>query len=549
MKVLRTHHIILFMVLIGCAALIPVPRAHPGTQSGEENDRPSMSILPRAGEKPVSLETEKLDRVGEQLGRQIDEIGNRASRGQSMHWVDDEVFLGITWLKLLACVGIFIGVLIAERLFTFWVRSVLRGFRAGWKTLRLSGVSVRPLSRPFSLLVWVYGAYAALSPLYAHFERADGSNPFHDVMRRAIEVGGLLALVWLLYVLFRLGGQVFTGAGVSPTHPAGVFWTHCRKPVGMLLILVLMRILLPLLETLPVLYLSIIDFLSVLIIASVAWLAIGALSAMEDLIKIHYRIDEQDNLSARRVQTQVRLVRKFFVFVVVVIGAASMLMLSDRVRQLGTGILTSAGVLGIVVGLAAQRSIANLLVGLQIAVTQPIRIDDVVIIENEWGRVEEITSTYVTVRLWDLRRLVVPLTYFIEKPFQNWTRTSAEILGTVFLHTDYGVDVEAVRRELLSILQRSALWDGKVWGLQVTNARESGLELRALMSAADASMAWDLRCEVREKLVLFLQKNHPSSLPRFRVEMRPPAGGEPADCAASSRLIPRDHPVDQKPPG
>lgn len=549
MKVLRTHHVILFIVLIGCAALLTVPRAHPGTQFGEESDRPSVSILPRAGEKPVSLETEKLDKVGEQLGRQIDEMGQRASRRQNMHWLDDEVFLGISWLKLMASLAIFLGVLIAERLFTFWVRSVLRGFRNRWKVLQLSGVSVRPLSRPFSFLVWVYGAYAALSPIYAHFERADGGNPFHDVMRKVIEVGGLLALVWLLYVLFRLGGQVFTGAGVSPTSPAGVLWTHCRKPIRMLLILALMRILLPLLETLPVLYLPFIDVLSVLVIGSVAWLAIGGLSAMEDLIKIQYRIDQQDNLSARRVQTQVRLVRKFFVFVVVVIAAASMLMLSDKVRQLGTGILTSAGVLGIVVGLAAQRSIANLLVGLQIAVTQPIRIDDVVIIENEWGRIEEITSTYVAVRLWDLRRLVVPLTYFIEKPFQNWTRASAEILGTVFLYTDYGVDVEALRRELLNILQQSPLWDGKVWGLQVTSARESGLELRALMSAADASMAWDLRCEVREKLVLFLQRHHPSSLPRFRVEMRPPADGEPANCAASSRLIPRDQPVAQKSAG
>ena len=535
MKVLRTHHVIVFLVLIGCAALITVPRAYTETPSREENDRPSVSILPKAGEKPISLETQKLDKVGEQLGRQIDEMGHLASRRPSMRWVEDEVFLGISWLKLMACAAIFIGVLIAERVFTLWVRSVLRGFRTSWKPLQLSGVSVKPLSKPFSLLVWVFGAYAALSPLYAHFERADGTNPFHDVMRKVIEVGGLLALVWLLYVLFRLGGQVFTGAGVSPTSPAGVLWTHCRKPLRMLLILVLVRIVLPLIETtFPVLYLPFIDVLSVLVIGSVAWLAIGGLSAMEDLIKIQYRIDQQDNLSARRVQTQVRLVRKFFVFVVVVLAAASMLMLSDKVRQLGTGILTSAGVLGIVVGLAAQRSIANLLVGLQIAVTQPIRIDDVVIIENEWGRIEEITSTYVAVRLWDLRRLVVPLTYFIEKPFQNWTRTSAEILGTVFLYTDYGVDVEAVRRELLNILQRSALWDGKVWGLQVTNARESGLELRALMSAADASMAWDLRCEVREKLVLFLQRNHLSSLPRFRVEMRPAADGEAADCTASS---------------
>jgi small-conductance mechanosensitive channel len=211
-----------------------------------------------------------------------------------------------------------------------------------------------------------------------------------------------------------------------------------------------------------------------------------------------------------------------------------MLMLSERVRQLGAGILTSAGILGIVVGLAAQRSIANLLVGLQIAVTQPIRIDDVVIIENEWGRIEEITSTYVAVRLWDLRRLMVPLTYFIEKPFQNWTRTSAEVLGTVYLYTDYRVDVEAVRRELLKILRESELWDGRVWGFQVTDAKESVLELRALMSASDASKAWDLRCAVREKLVLYMQRYHSSCLPRFRVQVEPAGPEEVTDSGGKT---------------
>ncbi|MDH3556239.1 MAG: mechanosensitive ion channel family protein, partial [Deltaproteobacteria bacterium] len=178
-----------------------------------------------------------------------------------------------------------------------------------------------------------------------------------------------------------------------------------------------------------------------------------------------------------------------------------------------------AGIVGIIVGLAAQKSISTLFAGIQMAITQPIRIDDVVIVENEWGRIEEITLTYVVVRIWDLRRLIVPITYFLEKPFQNWTRISAEILGTVFLYVDYTVPVEAVRTELRRILENSPLWDGQICLLQVTNATERTTELRAIISATDASNAWELRCEVREKLIGFIRQNYPDGLPKVRAEL------------------------------
>jgi hypothetical protein len=202
-----------------------------------------------------------------------------------------------------------------------------------------------------------------------------------------------------------------------------------------------------------------------------------------------------------------------------IFALASMLMVFDSVRQFGASILASAGIAGIVVGFAAQRSIATLLAGFQIALTQPIRVDDVVIVENEFGRVEEITLTYVVVRVWDLRRLVVPISYFIEQPFQNWTRSSADILGTVFLYVDYGVPLDSLRAELTRVLKASRFWDGKVNVLQVTDAKEHTLELRALASAADASLAWDLRCEIREQLVGFIQRTYPESLPRFRASL------------------------------
>jgi len=206
-----------------------------------------------------------------------------------------------------------------------------------------------------------------------------------------------------------------------------------------------------------------------------------------------------------------------------------MLMTFPKVRQLGTTILASAGIIGIVVGMAAQRTIGTFIAGIQIAITQPIRVDDVVIVENEWGRIEEITLTYVVVKIWDLRRLIVPITYFIEKPFQNWTRVTADILGTVFIYVDHTVPVDSIREELQNILKKSELWDGKVCVLQVTNTSERTVELRALMSAADASTAWSLRCEVREKLIDFMKKKYPKALPKLRAELYQKTLGETGD--------------------
>jgi len=237
------------------------------------------------------------------------------------------------------------------------------------------------------------------------------------------------------------------------------------------------------------------------------------------LVMSHYEVDAKDNLRARRVQTQLQVLERIAIFIIAVFAASAMLMTFDQVRQVGVSILASAGLIGIIVGFAAQKSIGTLIAGIQIAITQPIRMDDVVIVEGEWGKIEEITLTYVVVRIWDQRRLVVPITYFIEKPFQNWTRTTAELLGTVYLYVDYNLPVERIREELQSILESTELWDRRTWGLVVTNTSEKTVELRALMSAADSSSAWNLRCRVREKLLEFIQNNFPESLPRMRLEI------------------------------
>ena len=205
--------------------------------------------------------------------------------------------------------------------------------------------------------------------------------------------------------------------------------------------------------------------------------------------------------------------------ILVVIAASAILMNFESARKLGTGLLTSAGILGIIVGFAAQKSIANLLAGFQIAFTQPIRIDDVVVVENEWGKIEEINLTYVVVRIWDQRRLVLPINYFLEKPFQNWTRTTADIWGTVFLYVDHTIPVNNLKEKLKALLESTPLWDGKVQVLQVTDIKEKTVELRCLMSAKDSPTAFDLRCYIREKMLEYIQQKYPESLPKTRVLM------------------------------
>ncbi|MDR3670043.1 MAG: mechanosensitive ion channel [Holophaga sp.] len=305
--------------------------------------------------------------------------------------------------------------------------------------------------------------------------------------------------------------------------------TRAATPLSTLLVQRLrgpLRLLLPLLAVMlavPPLALSApaIEFLnhlfSLCTIAAITWIFINSALTGRDLILSRFNMQSEDNLEARTVHTQLTILVKLVLVAIMLVAAATMLMTFDSIRHVGVSLLASAGMIGIILGFAAQHSLATFVAGLQIAFTQPIRIDDVVIVEGEWGKIEEITLTYVVVKLWDLRRLVVPVTYFLEKPFQNWTRSSANLLGTVFLYVDYSVPVDAVRTELQVILQASDKWDGLTSGAQVTNCTERTVELRLLMSAADSSKAFDLRCEVREKLLAFLQKDFPDSLPRVRL--------------------------------
>ncbi len=257
------------------------------------------------------------------------------------------------------------------------------------------------------------------------------------------------------------------------------------------------------------------------LILAVGWQLASLVSLGSDFIIRRHTTKEPDNLLARKINTQVVVLRRLLHAGVIIITLAFMLMVFPPIRNVGAGLFASAGIIGIMAGMAARPTLGNLVAGLQIAFAQPIRIDDVVIVENEWGWIEEIRSTYVVVRIWDLRRMVLPISYFIEKPFQNWTRQTADLLGTVFLYTDYTVPVQAVREHLFKVLDGTPLWDKKVWNLQVTDSTDKTMELRALMSAPNSSQAWDLRCYVREQMVAFLQEHYPQSLPKIRASLEP----------------------------
>lgn len=331
-------------------------------------------------------------------------------------------------------------------------------------------------------------------------------------------IAGLLAHVMLRAVLQRLTARrpVLSKAvkrGAGPGRP--------------LLVVVALLVVLPSVPAAPGLLESAHRLLVVALTGLLGWLAVRETNLLSDWADLAFPLDRPNNLEARQAHTRLGILRRILMLGVIVLTGVLMLIAFPAMREVGLSLFASAGVAGLVIGIAARPALSNLIAGVQLALTQPIRVDDVVIVENEWGWIEEITSTYVVVRIWDLRRLVVPLTYFIEKPFQNWTRKTSDILGTVFLHADYSLPVGAMRSELLRILEAHPLWDRKVCTLVVTDATERTIQIRALMSAASSGEAWDLRCDVREKLVTWMQREHPDALPRTRAEIDSNAVGLP----------------------
>ncbi|RYU92181.1 mechanosensitive ion channel [Mucilaginibacter terrigena] len=292
--------------------------------------------------------------------------------------------------------------------------------------------------------------------------------------------------------------------------------THLSRPLNHFIPLLTLNIILPSLALKEVYEGNAKRWAGILLLISFASLIMNGIRILEDYVYHKYDFNKADNLKERKIRTQLQFIRKLATVLIILITISLILLSFDSVRRLGAGLLTGVGIGGIIIGFAAQKSLGNLLAGFQIAFTQPIRIDDVLVVEGEWGRVEDITLTYVVLNIWDQRRLILPINYFIEKPFQNWTRTTSEILGTVFLYVDYTVPVDILRTELTRLLNESPLWDKRVGILQVTDVKQNTIELRALVSAANSSQAFDLRCYIRENLVKYLGANYPDSLPKNR---------------------------------
>ncbi|WP_018616322.1 mechanosensitive ion channel family protein [Segetibacter koreensis] len=289
-----------------------------------------------------------------------------------------------------------------------------------------------------------------------------------------------------------------------------------NKPLTFFLPLITLNLVLPLMELNKTQFNIINKITGILLIVSFSMVLVAVVKIFEDFLYHIYDLNKSDNLRERKIRTQIQFIRKLIISLIIVLAIGAVLLSFSSLRKIGTGLLTGVGISGIIVGLAAQRSLGNLLAGLQIAFTQPIRLDDVLVVEGEYGRVEEITMTYVVLSVWDQRRLILPINYFIEKPFQNWTRNTAEILGTVFLYLDYSAPFDEIKKEFNRLLEHTDLWDKRVSGMQITNSTESTVEIRFLISAANSGKAFDLRCYIRENIITFIQKNYPDALPAHR---------------------------------
>ncbi|WKB54873.1 mechanosensitive ion channel family protein [Eleftheria terrae] len=331
-----------------------------------------------------------------------------------------------------------------------------------------------------------------------------------------------LVAVVLALIVHRVGRFVVLRITRSTT-VLDRFARACDRPSQFVLPLAALQLVwLGASEALPLLN-SVRHVNGVLLLMCITWLGIRGVRGIADGVIRRHPSNVADNLAARRIQTQVRVLARTAQFVVLLVGLALTLLTIPGARQVGASLLASAGVVGVVAGLAAKPVFGNLIAGLQIALAQPIRIDDVLVVRGEWGRVEEITGSYVVLKVWDERRLIIPLQWLIENPFENWTRTTAQITGTVFLWVDYGMPLEPLRAEARRVCESAPQWDGRLCLLQVTDTAPHGVQLRLLLSSHSSGDNWDLRCLVREALVTLMRRDYPQFLPKTRGELGPDA--------------------------
>lgn len=508
-------------VMFICASVVGAEPVISPSPSPAASATPSTTITQSVAElsaQRAATERSKIYRTGAAYGRWLDQLAKESGNTFLQRPVLDR----ITWMRLISCA---VALALLSLLSGWFVWIVRR--RAGeieskryqsW--LALSAAAIR---KPVALFLWMCGGAFALLPIAAGVIDRPTRIFWARALTAILYAGWIIALLWLVFRAIRAVEKRMR------------FWAErTRSLLGKIIVPIVghsLRLAVPLLGVILLLPLLKLPEnwtwvtqkgVGILFIVALSFLIVHGINAMQAALLSQQRLDLPDNLSARRIYTQVSVIRKVIVTAIVVIATGSVLMLFDPVRQFGTSILASAGIAGIVIGFAAQRTLGNVLAGIQIALTQPLLIDDIVVVEGEFGQIEEITLTYVTVRTWDLRRMILPITYFVEKPFQNWSRVSTDLLGAILLYLDYQAPVGELRKELKRLVENNPKWDKKVCGLQVTDTKQSTIEVRALVSSTDPGKVFDLRCEVREGLIDFLCRNYPESLPRQRSVSEPP---------------------------
>jgi small-conductance mechanosensitive channel len=460
----------------------------------------------------AAADRSKIYRAGRDYGLWLDQVAKDS--GSAL--LQRPVFDRITWMRLISS-AVALALLSLLAGWFVWIVRRRAGEIESTRYQSWLALSAAAMRKPVALFLWLCGGAFALLPIAAGIIDRPTRIFWARTLTAILYAGWIIALLWLVFRAIRAVEKRMR------------LWAETtRSLLGKILVPIVghsLRIAVPLLGVILLLPLLKLPEnwtwvtqkgVGILFIVALSFLIVHGINATQAALLSQQRLDVPDNVSARRIYTQVSVIRKVIVTAVVIVATGSILMLFDPVRQFGTSILASAGIAGIVLGFAAQKTLGNVLAGIQIALTQPLLIDDIVVVEGEFGQIEEITLTYVTVRTWDLRRLILPITYFVEKPFQNWSRVSTDLLGAVILYLDYHAPIGEIRKELKRLVENNPKWDRKVCGLQVTDTKQTTIEVRALVSSIDPGKISDLRCEVREGLIEFLCRNYPESLPRQR---------------------------------
>ena len=513
----KALHILIGLACLSGSCIATEPSVSPSISRAASQPSTTAQSSSQLSAQGAAAERSKIYRAGAAYSQWLDQLAENSGNA----FLQRQILDRITWMRLLSAAGALVVLSLLTGSFVWIIRrhagEIQSKRHQSW--LALSAAAIR---KPFALCLLICGGAFALMPIVTGIV----SRPIRIFLAGALTdifyAGWIIALLWLVFRAIRaLAKRMHLWAERTGSLLAKVIVPILEQALHLAVPLLGIIVLLPLLK-LPEAWTWVTEKgLGILLIVALSFLIVRGINAVQAALLSRHRMDVPDNASARRIHTQVSVIRKVIVTAVVIIATGSILMLFDPVRQFGTSILASAGIAGVVIGFAAQKTLGNVLAGIQIALTQPLLIDDIVVVEGEFGQIEEITLTYVTVRTWDLQRMILPITYFVEKPFQNWSRVSPEVLGTVILYLDYQVPWDELRAELKRLVENNPKWDRKVCGLQLTDTKQTAVEVRALVSSTDPGKAFDLRCEVREGLIEFLRRHHPESLPRVRNVIEP----------------------------